>query len=384
MKFSCTQENLKRGLMITGYVAGKNLNLPILNNVLLKIDENTIQMISTNLEVAVRCQVRGKIEEPGEFTVPSKLFLEYVNLLPDDRVDLDLKDLALSVVCKKHSTRIKGLSASEFPLIPSVDRKTVLYLTASALRKALQQVIFAVSNVESRPELTGVLFNVNPSFAPGKLVLAATDSYRLSEKTLPLVNDKDHASTGSSMQVVVPGRTLAEVTRILSLSKEGELETGVVEVIFGDNQAVFRFVDIELISRVIDARYPDYRPIIPEKWATETTVKKTDVIQAVKGASLFSKAGLCDVHFSAVPGEGLVVSSTEGQSGKNESAIEAEIDGPKNQVTLNYKYFLDGVGAADGTSVRIRLIDATNPCMIVPTETDRDEKFLYIVMPIKQ
>ena len=186
MKFSCTQENLKRGLLATGYVAGKNVNLPILNNVLMRIDGSVIQLISTNLEVAVRCAIRGKIDEGGEFTVPSKLFLDYVNLLPDDRVDLETTETFLKIGCRKNSTKIKGIPAAEFPLIPAIDRQNVLYVSGAVLKRALGQVNFAVSNIESRPELTGAFFNANPEFAHGSLVIAATDSYRLSEKTIRL------------------------------------------------------------------------------------------------------------------------------------------------------------------------------------------------------
>lgn len=384
MKFSCTQENLKRGLLATSAVANRNLNLPILNNVLVRLEGTGIQMISTNLEVAVRCTIRGKVDEAGEFTLPSKLFLDYVNLLPDDRVDLELDGTVMKVSCKKNSTKIKGIPAVEYPLIPAVDRKAVFHVPGAKFRRALAQVTFAVSNVESRPELTGVLFSVNPSFAPGKLLMAATDSHRLSEKILAFSKEPALSSTDRAMTTIVPGRTLNELSRILALYKDGESAIENVEVSVGESQIAFRFGDVELISRVIDGKYPDYRPIIPERFTTEAIVPRADIAQAVKSASLFSKAGLQDVHFDFSPGEGLTVASSEGQMGKNDSFVDGKVEGQKNGIILNYRYFLDGIGAIETPTLRMRIVDAMDPCVLAPDENDADEKLTYIIMPIRQ
>ncbi len=383
MKFSCTQENLKKGLTIISSIASKSVNLPILSNVLMKIEGNSIQMISTNLEIAVKCAIRGKVEEAGEYTFPSKLLLDYVNLLPQDRVDLEMNEPYLRLTCRKNSTKIKGLPSSEFPLIPKVEPRSSFYLKARDLKKALNQVNFAVSTVESRPELTGILFNVNPSFAPGKLVLAATDSYRLSERTLTLRDAPDAKSTDRQVTAVVPGKTLSELARILSVFKDADAPE-FVQVVLGESQIVFRFEDVEIISRVIEGRYPDYRPIIPDRFSTEAVVSVPEIVQAVKSAALFARSGLQDVHLELDAKEGLKVASSEGQMGKNESTVDAKISGQKNAITVNYRYFLDGMGAIDAPTVRLKMIDAMNPCVLAPEGADADNAFLYIVMPIKQ
>ncbi len=384
MKFSCTQENLKRGLLATGYVANRNVNLPILNNVLLKIEGTTIQLISTNLEIAVRCMIRGKVDEGGEYTVPSKLFMEYVNLLPDDRVDIETSETFLKANCKKNATKIKGIPASEFPLIPTVDRQKTLYVSGTVLKRALGQVNFSISSIESRPELTGALFNANPEFSKGSLIIAATDSYRLSEKTVALESKGDKKSSQAAFSFIVPGKTLQEVLRILALFKESELEAEPIEIALGEGQVSFSFGDIELISRLVEGRYPEYRPIIPEKYVTEAVFRRQDAVQAVKSASLFSRVGLQDVHFKFESAEGLIVSSSEGQMGKNDSVVEAEIHGPQNSIVLNYRYFLDGLAALETPKARMRVIDAMNACVLMADQEDGKEKLLYIVMPIKQ
>lgn len=370
--------------MITGSIASKNLNLPILNNVLIRIKGTNIQFLSTNLEIAVQCTVRGKVEEEGEVTLPSKLFLDYVNLLGDDKVDITIKGDEAIVVGKKNKTKIKGIPSTEFPLIPSVERETVFHVNASNFRKALAQVNFAVSNIESRPELTGVLFNINPEGKKGKLILAATDSYRLSERTISLKNEGGLSSTDKTMQVIVPGKTLSELLRILSLTKDTDTESDTIEITLGESQIAFHIGDIEMISRLIDGKYPDYRPIIPESFSSDVTVLKTELSQAVKSASLFSRAGLQDVRLEIDPKIGIKVSSGDTQTGKNESIVEGKVDGGANTITLNYKYLIDGLNAIDDPNVHVKVIDATNPCVVTPNKEEEGDQFLYIVMPIKQ
>lgn len=384
MKFSCTQENLKKGLMITGSIASRNLNLPILNNVLIRIKGTNIQFLSTNLEIAVQCMMRGKVEEEGEITLPSKLFLDYVNLLGDDKVDISIKDDEATVVGKRNKTKIKGIPSTEFPLIPTIERETVFYVDTSSLRKALTQVNFAVLGVESRPELTGVLFNINPEGKNGKIILAATDSYRLSERTLLLKKNGGHSSTSKSLQVIVPGKTLSELLRILSLTKDTATDSETVEIALGESQIAFQIGDVEMISRVIDGKYPDYRPIIPESFSSDILVEKSELSQAIKSASLFSRAGLQDVCLEIDPDTGLKVSSGTTQMGRNESIIEGKVTGAKNIITLNHKYLIDGLNVIDDAKVHIKVIDGTNPCVITSENETDDDRFIYIVMPIKQ
>jgi len=381
MKFSCTQEKLRKGLQAVSSISGKNVNLPILNNVLMKVDGSRLEMVSTNLEVAVRSAIRGKAETAGEFTVPSKLLVEYVNLLPEDKVDLAVEGQELRISCLKNETSIRGINASEFPLIPKIEGNRVFRIPSKTLKRAVSQVAFAVSSVESRPELTGVLFNISPAFASGKLVMAATDSYRLSERIIGFESDKGR-SMEAGTAIIVPGRTLSELARILSIYKDDEADGQAVEISMGDSQIAFRFGDIELVSRLIDGRYPDYRPIIPEKFATEAVVDVSMLSKAVKGSSLFSRAGLQDVNFSFDQSGTIKVSSGEGAVGKNVSVLEADVKGKTNSITVNYRYFLDGLGAIEGSRVRIKIIDAVNPCLL-SAESD-DSGFLYVVMPIRQ
>ena len=215
MKFSCTRDNLYAGLAITSHVPSKNVNLPILSNVLVVANNGNIRLTATNLEIAVSCLVRGKVDENGELTIPSKLFFDFVNLLPNDKVDIRAEDQTLFVECGGSKTRMNGLPASDFPLVPSVVAEQIFHIPADAFRRALAQVLFSVATNESRPELSGVFLKFQPS-AKGEVVFAATDSYRLAERRCAL----SAGGSDKEVSVIVPARTLAEVSRILSIFKD--------------------------------------------------------------------------------------------------------------------------------------------------------------------
>lgn len=211
MKLICLQNNLKHGLFVAGHIAGKNINLPILSNILIKTEEGKIQIIATNLEMGIISAIRGKIEKEGCFTVNSKIISDYVGLLPNKKVSIEKKENSLIINCENYKTKINGQSAEEFPLIPEVDKKNFYSANISEFKEALSQAVFAVSTSESRIELSGVLF----CFENSALTMAATDSYRLAEKKISIKSNGEE-----SKKIIVPAKTLQELLRILSSARK--------------------------------------------------------------------------------------------------------------------------------------------------------------------
>ncbi|NTW22555.1 DNA polymerase III subunit beta [Candidatus Falkowbacteria bacterium] len=374
MKFSSLQENLKQGLFIAGHLTGKNQNLPILNNVLIEAKQGNIKLVSTNLEIGISCVVRGKIDQEGAFTVDAKILADYISLLPNQKIDIGLNNNSLTISCDSYNTKIKGQSAEEFPLIPIVERGNFCKVPVQLLRKALNQVVFAVSTNETRVELTGVLFNLSNK----ELILAATDSYRLAEKKIGVSE-----STIESASVIVPAKTIQEVVRIISGTKEdvaGELED--VEVYIYENQIMFVYGSTEIVSRLIEGQYPDYRQIIPGQAKTKATIEQQQIMRAVKASSLFAKTGINDINLDFPKNKGgLIVSSASGQTGENIVEVPGKIEGEDNFVVVNYRYLLDGLNTIGGDEVVVEVVDGNTPCLLRPAN---NSDYLYIVMPIKQ
>jgi len=375
MKLICLQENLKRGLNIVGHATSKNINLPILNNILIKAQQGNIEFISTNLEIGVKHQVRGKIESEGEFTVDAKLITEYVNLLTSgEKVEIQEKENELRVESGNYKTKIKGESAKDYPLIPSINEENAYVCDFNELKKALASVVFAVSNNDNRVELTGVLFTFNKK----NLSLAATDSYRLAEKNIKLKKGKE----GEEEKVIVPAKTIQELLRIFNnfdLSQEAE-NLDQVKICLSDNQILFSFDSVSLISRIINGRYPDYKQIIPNKSQTEILVNRQEMIRAIKAVSLFSKTGINDITAVFLKNK-ISLSAFSGSSGESQVDLDANVKGGDNEITINYRYLLDGFNNINTENVVIKVINNTTPCVLKP---EKDEGYVYIVMPIRQ
>ncbi|MFA6514181.1 MAG: DNA polymerase III subunit beta [Patescibacteria group bacterium] len=376
MKFISLQENLKRGLNIVGHATTKNVNLPILNNILIKVENGNIEFTGTNLEIGIKHQLRGKVESDGEFTVDSRLVSEYVGLLSNgEKVKIEEKDGELKVESGNYKTRIKGEQAKEFPLIPTINEDNNYICDINDFKKALASVVFAVSNSENRVELTGVLFN----FINNTLSLAATDSYRLAEKEIKVKNNNKE---GQEQRIIVPSKTVQELLRILNNLETTDVsdEASEIKICLSDNQILFIFDSVSLISRTINGRYPDYKQIIPNKSQTEVKVGRLELIRAVKAAALFSKTGINDTTllFSK---KKIIVSAFSGASGESQAEVEAEVNGIDNEITINYRYLLDGLNNISSDKILLSLLNNTTPCVIKP---DKEDNYLYIVMPIRQ
>lgn len=343
----------------------------------MQADVGGVRLTATNLDLTVSCTIRAKVDQAGGYTLPAKLLADYVNLLPDERIDLDLLDTSVSVHCGSSKTKMHGLAASEFPAIPKVTGGIVYSVPANAFDAALSQTLFAVSTSEARQILTGAFLYFNGDTRT--VTVAATDSYRLGEKSVGLVSE-----TLGERKVVIPARTLAELRRILSVLRAGVESPENIDIELTDNQIAFRCGSVELSSRTIDGVYPDYRQIIPKTFTTELIVDRNALIQAVKRTSLFSKNGLFDVRFEVKPEEKVLrLSANDIGRGENEVTIDAEITGGGNGVTLNFRYLLDGALALSTEKILLKMIDAMNPCILLPQGEEKSDYF-YIVMPIRQ
>ncbi len=367
MKFSCLQENLNKGLIQVSHLASKNVSLPILNNVLISCEKNVVKLSATNLEMGVNTIIRGRVEEEGKLTVPAKTFADYVGLLTDEKLELSAKENTLSVTSQNARTTIKGQGAEEFPLIPTVEQKTPYSLKTKDLKKALSQVVYAVAQDESRPEISGVFVTISD----GDVTVVATDSYRLAERSMKLIKPNKEKT-----EVVVPTRTILELSRIMND------EVNQVDMYLSDNQILFVCEGVELVSRVIEGQYPDYKQIIPQDYKTTASFSREGLVKAVKSAALFSKTGINDVSLKIdQASKKLMVSSANTQLGESTTELEADVAGEPNEIVFNHRYLLDGLTNLDSPEATLSLIDGANPGTLTSKKSDG---FLYIIMPIKQ
>ncbi len=374
MLFTCTKENLINALQLVTGVTSKQSNLPILSNVLIEVTDSKVELIGTDLEIGVKVHVRAKVEQAGSFTVPAKTFSEFVNLVSDEQVDISLEGNELIIKAGKSRTKIKGSPADEYPVLPEIEEKNHYLIDAIEFKKSISNVVIASAKNDIRPELSGVYFGFFTPRYKG-LVLAATDSYRLAEKKLEIKQGDEEFTC------IVPGKTVNEIGRIISLIKQEDGETS-VRLWVSESQIALRYGHVEMTSRLIDGNYPDYAQIIPSDHKSKALVPVTSLIQKVKAASLFTTIGINAVNIGLnSQQQTLSVSSTSTQTGEHNSELMANVDGEDNAILLNHKYFLDGLQQIHSENVIFTMNSGDTPCMIVP---DEDDSFLYIVMPIRQ
>jgi DNA polymerase-3 subunit beta len=374
MIVSCLQENLKRGLATVGHaVAGKS-TLPVLSNVLLASDGGRLKLAATNLDVGITCWIGAKVEEEGAITVPAKLLSDVVSGLPNDKVTLalDARTQTLRVACARFTSNIKGIEAEEFPTIPTVgDRDPTLSLPPDMLREAIERVAFAAATDDSRPVLAGVLMRLRD----GKIILAAADGFRLATRTILLPEP-----AAAFQDFVVPAKALSELARII-----GDTEGNVgITVTPGGGQVLFHTDSAELVSRLIDGKFPDFERIIPSSYSTRMVLDTQELSKAVKLASFFATASQNVVKLTMEPGGDLgpgrlVISANAAEVGDNTGELDGMIHGEGGQIALNVKYLSEALAAMKTAQIAIETQSPQSPGVLKPVG---QEGYVHILMPM--
>lgn len=363
MKIQVTQENLNKAISAVARVAVSARNpLPILNNILLRTENNRLTISATNLEIAITEHIGAKVTHEGAITVPAKLFQEFISSLPSGTINLETDEHKCTVTSGNYNSVINGIVADEFPVVPHIDQGVSLKLSSRDLKKSLQQVVIAASTDDTRPVLTGVYIHT----FEGSLYFVATDSYRLAEKKV--VTCKDEIS------ILVPSSALQDLLRIIGDSDEE------VEMLTDNQQVVFRVGESELVSRLIDGNYPDYRKLIPSTFANSAVLKKDEFVNITKVSSLFAResAGSITLHVDEVK-KNLTINSVASQLGENTSSIEGEVVGD-GDVTINSRYLLDALNVMNVKSLSFSFNGKVEPCLV---KSDEQNDYLHIIMPLK-
>jgi len=370
MKIICLQENLKRGLNVVQNITGKNLTLPILNNILLNIERKQLKLSTTDLEMAITSQISCKIEKEGSITVPAKILTNFINNLPNKKIEINVKNNIIYLKCENYKSFIKGFDAKDFPIIPKIKNEPILEINSFKFKKCLEQIVNFVAMSDIKPEISGVFFDFNNET---KIKFVATDSFRLGEKILSIKNSKN--KKGGINSVIIPYKTIQELIRIISNQEEENLEISI-----DNNQILFNLPETQIISRLIEGNYPNYQQLIPKQFETTTTVKREDLVKIVKVGSLFSSK-INDIRLRIDSKKSIIeVFSQDIELGENSSEIEAEIKGKDLEIIFNHKYLLDGLSSIDVEKVVIGFNGGFSPGIIRP---EGESDFTYIVMPIK-
>ena len=374
MKVSCLQENLAKGLSIVGRAVASRSTLPVLSNVMLATDNGRLKLSATNLELGINCWVGAKVEDEGATTVPARLLTDFVNSLPPEQIDMELsvRTQTLNARCARFEANIKGIDAQEFPIIPTLeDGESAIRLEPEDLRHMIDQVVFAAATDESRPILTGVLAR----FDGERLTMAAADGFRLSVRSASLGQTVDQP-----IEVIVPARALGELARISADQEEW------VEVIItpARNQILFHMQDVDLVSQLIEGKFPDYRQIIPSSHTSRTVLDTSGFLKAARVSHLFARDSANIVRVEIDPGNELTpghitLAATSAELGDNVGQLDAMVEGNAVEIAFNAKYLIEVLSVVDTAQVALETTSPSSPGVL---RLIGDEDFIHVIMPM--
>jgi len=387
MKIICTRENFKNAIFNSERVVSKQTTLPILNNILFETERGILKLSATNLEIGVEVKIGAKIEKEGRISIPARLLSNFVNNLPtkgaEENIFLETNEQGIKIKSGTARALIKGLPAGEFPLIPKKTSASLIKLPGQQLKNAILQVINCAALNETRQELTGVSLLLTEK----ELFFAATDSFRLAEKKLEItsknINQENYMSfIKKKSTIIIPASTLIELSRIISNNEESTVEVAIEE-----SQIFFNINGINIISRLINGKYPEYKNIIPIEFKTRAVVEKEILQGAVKMASFFSAGKASELTLKIDPQKKesrIEARSTE--LGENTSELKLEATGQAQDVVFNARYLLDGINTIATSQVAILINSPFAQVALKEINEQTGEvldSFVYIVMPIK-
>jgi DNA polymerase-3 subunit beta len=374
MKVTVLQENLARGLGIVSKAVSPRSTLPVLANILIATDEGRLRLSATNLELGITCWIPARIDEEGSTTVPARTFTDLISTLPSDQVNLklDVKTQTLNVRGGTSTNDIKCIDAQEFPPLPVPDLAAGVQINSGDFREMIHQVAFAASTDEARPVLMGVLVQVDKD----KLTMAAADGFRLSVRRAVL-----SSPTAAPISVIVPAHALKELARVAT---DGE-EPIYMVLPKGRGQVIFRVKDVEVVSQLIDGTFPDFQQIIPRKYNSRTLVSTSSLLKACKQAEIFAREGsnVARLNIKTAQGEmqpsEVEISATSEETGKNETIVEATVDGSGVLIAFNVKFLREVLEVIRSPNVALETSAANAPGVVRPVG---DDDFLHVIMPM--
>jgi len=365
MKVTCPREELAQKLGVVGRAVSSRTSVNILTGIMLRAEGGQLSLAATDMEISLRVTLDAQIEEEGSVVIPGRLFVDIVRLLPAGEVTLEhrAEEGIAHLVCGSASYGLHTYSPDDFPRLPEIAPDESFSIERSALLDTIMKVSRSASRDESRPVLTGVLVR----FEAGKLIMAATDSYRLSVKETEITE-----GPAGEVEAIVPARALSELARIAQASDTDSLTVGIQE-----NQIVFGVDDVWLTARRIDGQFPNYRQLLPETFEVEVELPREELLDVVRRTGLMAQRK-SPLRLRFEEGQLTISAQTQDVGEAHESQPIAYTADPI-EIGFNAEFLRDGLESLEDDQVRLKLISPLRPGLIQGAGDD----FLYLIMPIR-
>lgn len=361
MRIFANKSSLLDGISTVQKAVPSKTTLPVLEGLLLEANAGKLKITGTDLEIGIETLVNVDVVEPGRVVVSSKLFGEIIRKMPDADVEISLKDShVLHIKCEGSSFKLIGINSDDFPELPKIVQENDICLSEKTLKEMIRHTIFSVATEDLRPIITGLLFEFNEE----KATMVALDGFRMAVKW-------DSIKSPINTKVVIPGKTMSEISKILEDSEE------LVHIYFSKNQALFHIGDTVITTRLLEGEFINYKQIIPAEHKINVITNTHKLIEACERAALFARDSNSNmIKFDITDGSMIITSNSQNGDVKEELVIEKE--GADLEIAFNAKYFMDALKVIDTEKIKIEFINNVSPCILRPFEK---EGFLYLVLP---
>jgi len=375
MKFIIQKDYLVQSVQDVMKAITSRTTIPILTGIKIVANEEGVTLTGSDSDISIESFIPKEeneteivdVKQSGSIVLQAKFFSEIVKKLPTSQVEIEVENLQTVIRSGKSEFNLNGLDSEEYPHLPELSEQNMFKIPADLLKNLIKQTVFAVSTSETRPVLTGVNWKVENN----ELICIATDSHRLA-----LRKAKIEAGLEQSFNIVIPGKSLNELNRILDDHDEA------VEIVVTENQILFKTKHILFFSRLLEGNYPDTNRLIPNESKTDIVVNSKEFLQSIDRASLLAREGRNNVvKFSTISENVVEISSFTPEIGKVvEELVSESITGEDLKISFSAKYMMDALKVLEGTEVRISFTGAMRPFVIHPMN---DNSTLQLILPVR-
>jgi DNA polymerase-3 subunit beta len=371
MQVSVLQEHLAKGLDTIARAVATRPALPILNNVLIATEDGRLKLAATNLEIAITARLGAQVDVDGEISVPARLLTDLVKSLPAQQIDLRLEGNKLKLHCNGSTWELPTIRASDFPTIPEADASSGVEVPAATLRLLIDQVVFSAAKEDNRPVLMGVLTR----FEGARVTMVAADGYRMAMRSADLERPVD-----KPISLLIPATALSELGRII----RNEDGTVYISVLDGRNQVIFHHNNVDVVSQLIEGKFPDVEQLIPKTTATSTRFTLLDFLAACKRAEIFARDVNGMTRFKISKDGEVIVNAQASDGGSGQEKLTADVTGNNIDIAFNVRYLIDVLSVLQTERVVLETNNTNAPGVVRPLQEDGniDPNFIYLVMPM--
>lgn len=363
MKIICTKSNLAKGVSIVSKAVPSKTTMPILECILIDATTDIIRLTANDMELGIQTEIEGKILDRGMIAIDARIFSEIVRKLPDNDIVIETDDnLQTTIVCEKAKFDIAGKPGEEFSYLPVIEKEDSIEISQFTLKEMIRQTIFSISDSESNKMMTGELFEIKDNV----LRVISLDGHRISIRKMELKNEV------SDKKLIVPGKTLIEISKILS----GEVES-LVNISYTNNHIVFEFDNTIVVSRLIEGEYFKIDQMLSSDYETKLKINKKELLNCIDRATLLIKEGDKKPIIINIQ-DGVMELKIKSQIGSMNEEIEIEKEGKDLLIGFNPKFLIDALRVIDDEEVTLYLMNAKAPCFI----RDDEESYIYLILPV--